>query len=81
MRALALGSVDNLKQHGVGDVKLRELVEGRCGQEEFTAVVCLFALGSRHHGDRIASVVLIEAARPRARTLLHRALVHVGVVL
>lgn len=81
MCALAFCSVDDLKKHGVGDVQLRELVEGGCGQEEFTAVVGLVALGSRHHSDRIAAVVLVEAARPCTHSLLHRALIHIGVVL
>lgn len=45
-------------------------------------MIGLLALWSRHHGDRIAAVVFIEAARPAtSRPLLHSPLVHVGVVL
>jgi len=45
-------------------------------------MIGLLALWSRHHGDRIAAVVFIEAARPAtSRPLLHSPLVHVGIVL
>ena len=63
-------------------MKLRELVEGRSRQEELATVIGLLALRSRHHGDRIAAVVFVEAARSgTSRPLLHGPLVHVGVVL
>jgi hypothetical protein len=63
-------------------VKLRELVERGGRQEEFATVVGLLPLISRHHGDRIAAVVFIEAACPSTTSpLLHGPLVHVGVVL
>jgi hypothetical protein len=82
MCAFALCAVDNLEQHRIGDVKLRELVEGRSRQEELATMVGLLALRSRHHSDRIAAVVFIEAASPAtSRPLLHGPLVHVGVVL
>jgi hypothetical protein len=82
MCTFALCAVDDLKQHRVGDVKLRKLVEGRGGHEELATMVCLLALRSGHHGDRIAAVVFIEAARPAtSRPLLHGSLVHVGVSL
>ena len=82
MCAFALCAVDDLEQHRVGNVKLRELVEGRGRHEELAAMVGLLALRSGHHGDRIAAVVFIEAARPAtSRPLLHGPLVHVGVVL
>jgi len=81
MCAFALCAVDNLEQHRVGDVKLRELVKGRGGHEELATMVGLLALRSGHHGDRIAAVVFIEAASPATSPLLHGPLVHVGVVL
>jgi len=81
MCAFAFCAVDDLEQHRVGDVKLRELVESRGRQEELATMVGLFALRSRHHRDRIAAVVLVKAARPATSPLLHGSLVHVGVVL
>lgn len=81
MCAFALCAVDDLEQHRIGDVELCELVESRGRQEELATVVGLLALRSRHHGDRIAAVVLVEAASPATSPLLHRPLVHVGVVL
>ena len=81
MCAFALCAVDDLEQHRVGNVKLGELVEGRGGHEELATMVGLLALRSGHHGDRIAAVVFIEAARPATSPLLHGPLVHVGVVL
>ena len=82
MCAFALCAVDDLEQHRIGDVQLGELVEGRSRQEELATMVGSLALRSRHHGDRIAAVVFIEAARPAtSRPLLHGPLVHVGVVL
>jgi hypothetical protein len=82
MCAFALRPVDDLEQHRVCDVKLRELVERGGRQEEFSAMVGLLALVSRHHGDRIAAVVFIETACPSTTgPLLHGSLVHVGVVL
>ena len=82
MCALALCSVDDLEQHGIGDVELRELVEGRSRQEELATVIGLLTLRSRHHSDRIAAVVFVEAASPATGgSLLHSPLVHAGVVL
>lgn len=75
MCALALRSVDDLEQHGVCNVELCEFVQCRSGQEHFTAMVGLLTFGTRHHGDRVASVVFVEAARARA-TLQHGALIH-----
>lgn len=68
MRTLALRAVDQLEEHRVCDVQLREFVESRSRQEDLAAMVCLITLRSGHHGDRVAAVVLIEASWASAAT-------------
>ena len=71
--------IDKLKQHGVGDVKLGELVESGWWHDDLAAVIEMFALGARHHDGGIAAVVFIEAfAGASTADLLH--VIHHGVV-
>ena len=75
MRTLSLGTIYELEKHRVCDVKLSELVESRGWKEDLAAMVCLITLRSRHHGDGIAAVVLVEASWARATTH-HRVAIH-----
>lgn len=71
--------VDELEQHGIGDVHSGELVEGAGRKEHLAAVVCLFTFWARQHGDGVAAKVLVEAPRHAAASEL---LVHGhGIVL
>lgn len=45
-----------------------ELVEGAGWKEHFAAVVRIFAVWSRQHGNRVAAEVFVEAARSTAST-------------
>lgn len=49
-------------------MQLGELVEGGSREEDLAAVVCRLALWSGHHGDGIATVVLVKFAWTSART-------------
>lgn len=39
MRPLLLGPIDQLKQHGIGDVQRRKLVKGGRREEDLAAVI------------------------------------------
>jgi len=56
-------AIKKLEEHRIGDVKTCEFVESRRREEDFAAMVCGWTLGARHHYDRIAAVVFVEAAR------------------
>ena len=64
MRLCLLCAVDEFEEHGVGDVQLGELVEGRGGQVDLAAVDDVLTVGL--HEDWVAAVVLVEAARAAA---------------
>jgi len=69
-------TVDELEQHGVGDVQSCKLLQRRRWHDDLSAVVEIFSLWAWQHDCWVAAVVLIEAfGRPTASSqhvLVHR---------
>ena len=71
MRRPFFGTVDQLEEHRVGDVKSSELVEGTWGHENFAAVVGRLSIWTGKHGDGIASILLIKDLTMTGKSLAH----------
>lgn len=76
--SIGYAAVDELEQHGIGDVQGGQLVEGRGREKDLATMVCGITFRTGHHGDRVASIVLVKATRTTA-TGHHGALVHAGI--
>lgn len=63
MRLLRCRAIDELKQHGIGNMKGSELVERRGRQKDLSSVVGGVSLGTGQHGDGVAAVVFVEPSR------------------
>lgn len=56
-------AVDELEEHGIGDVQAGELVESAGGHDDFAAVIDVLTFGAGEHGDGVTTVVFVEATR------------------
>jgi len=83
-------AVDELEEHGVGDVEAGESVESAGWHDHFSAVVYVLSFWAGQHGDWIASVVFVETlgwscsadhAWVHASSSHHGVLVEAGVEL
>lgn len=77
---LLFGAVDELEDHGIGDMEAGELVEGGGGEKDFAAVVEGGSVRAWHHGHGVAAVVFVEAAGRSTCSTEHGVLEH-GVVI
>ena len=82
MCLLLLCAVEELKQHGVCDVKPSEFVESAWRKEDFAAVVGIFAIWAGHHGYRVAPKVFVKTTQRSSSLPHHRIVVHAhGVIV
>ena len=66
-----LRAVDKFKKHRVRYVQSGQLIESTRRQEDFAAVIHIFSFRTRQHDNRIASIILVEAARSSSSSSSH----------
>lgn len=60
--------VMELKKHRVCNVQPGQFIQSAWRHEDLSAMVYVLAFGAGHHGNRVASVVFVEATIRSSRT-------------
>src|SRR5215469_14079901 len=82
MCLLLFRAVEELKQHGICDMKPCEFVQSTWWQEDFAAVVGVFSIWPCHHGHRVTPKVLVKTTQCSSSLPHHCSLVHAhGVIV
>lgn len=80
MCLLLFCTVEELKQHGVCDMEPSEFVKRARREEDFAAVVGVFAIWAGHHGDGVAPKVFVKTTQRSSSLPHHRVHAH-GVIV
>ena len=76
MRQSVLEVVADFEEHGVGDMKSGEFVQGTGWHEDLAAMICSLSFGPGHHDYGVAAVELVEAPRSWTTSSTHGRGIH-----